>query len=201
MLAEYLLKERLARHPGGRYSYSNTGYEILTAIIEEQTGRPYEDYCREAVFGKLGYRRAEAASRLADARGRWRLVHPRAGLSCFPRHLRSGPSVPWRYVKAWIDQAQTKWTPTNRDRWYSLGVNTWAGAGRWAVSHGGILHSRGKNARRRTDRGIQSSATRSGRPTAPRCSSRWIGRPRRETRWRNCGSVIGETHKLVKTLP
>ena len=24
-------------------------------------------------------------------------------------------------------------------------MNTWAGAGRWAVSHGGILHARGKN--------------------------------------------------------
>ena len=54
VLGEYLLKDRLTRHPGGRYSYSNTGYEILTAIIEEQTGRPYEDYCGEAVFGKLG---------------------------------------------------------------------------------------------------------------------------------------------------
>ena len=41
VLSEYLLKDRLARHPGGRYSYSNTGYEILTAIIEEQTGIPY----------------------------------------------------------------------------------------------------------------------------------------------------------------
>ena len=54
VLGEYLLKDRLARHPGGRYSYSNTGYEILSAIVEEQTGRPYEDYCGEAVFGKLG---------------------------------------------------------------------------------------------------------------------------------------------------
>jgi CubicO group peptidase (beta-lactamase class C family) len=43
VLSEYLLKDRLARHPGGRYSYSNTGYEILSAIIEEQTGKPYED--------------------------------------------------------------------------------------------------------------------------------------------------------------
>ena len=54
MLSEYLLKDRLARHPGGRYSYSNTGYEILSAIIEEQTGKSYEDYCGAAVFGALG---------------------------------------------------------------------------------------------------------------------------------------------------
>ena len=96
VLAEYLLKDRLARHPGGRYSYSNTGYEILTAVIEEQTGRSYEDYCGEAVFGKLGIAAAEAASRLADAGGRGRLVHSRAGLSGLPRHLRSGASVSWR---------------------------------------------------------------------------------------------------------
>src|ERR1700761_4820784 len=46
-------------------------------------------------------------------------------------------------VKSWIDHAQTKWTPGNKDRWYALGVNAWAGNGRWTVSHGGILNSDG----------------------------------------------------------
>ena len=129
VLGEYLLKERLARHPGGRYSYSNTGYELLTAIIEEQTGRSYEDYCREAVFGKLGIAMPKLHPdwRMLAGAGGWFIPGPDylAFLDIFdPAHPFLGDAV-----KAWIDQAQTKWTPTNRNRWYSLGVNTWSGAG------------------------------------------------------------------------
>ena len=54
-------------------------------------------------------------------------------------------------VKAWIDRAQTSWTPANNDRWYGLGVNAWAGAGRWAVSHGGILQFARQGCRRPAD--------------------------------------------------
>src|SRR5262249_38611581 len=54
VLSEYLTKLHLIRPPGSNYAYSNTGYEVLSAMIEERTGRSYEDYCREAVFGRLG---------------------------------------------------------------------------------------------------------------------------------------------------
>ena len=56
VLSEYLAKLHLIREPGTKYAYSNTGYEVLSAMIEERTGQSYEDYCREAVFGQARHR-------------------------------------------------------------------------------------------------------------------------------------------------
>jgi CubicO group peptidase (beta-lactamase class C family) len=200
VLAEYVLKERLARHPGGRYSYSNTGYEILTAIIEEQTGRSYEDYCREAVFGKLGIAMPKLHpdwSMLAGAGG-WFIPGPDylAFLDIFdPAHPFLGDGV-----KAWIDQAQTKWTPTNRNRWYSLGINTWAGAGRWAVSHGGIMNSQGMDSQGRPTTGVVvSHAFRAANGTAVFIALDWT--PDAQASLEQLRREIGETHKRVKMLP
>jgi CubicO group peptidase (beta-lactamase class C family) len=41
---------RLRRDPGSEYAYSNAGFLVLGAVIEEATSRPYADYCREAVL-------------------------------------------------------------------------------------------------------------------------------------------------------
>jgi CubicO group peptidase (beta-lactamase class C family) len=200
VLGEYLLKDRLARHPGGRYSYSNTGYEILSAIVEEQTGRHYEDYCGEAVFGKLGITvpKLHPDWRMLAGMGGWFVPGPDylAFLDIFdPANPFLGDSV-----KAWIDQAQKRWTPTNRDRWYSLGVNTWAGAGRWAVSHGGILHVRGRNEQGEpTEGSVVSHAFRAADGTAVFIALEWT--PEAAVSLNELRKVIGETHKLVKTLP
>jgi CubicO group peptidase (beta-lactamase class C family) len=200
VLSEYLLKDRLARHPGGRYSYSNTGYEILTAIIEEQTGQHYEDYCRTAVFGKLGIAMPKLHPdwRMLSGAGGWFVPGPDylALLDVFD------PANPFLgdAVKDWIDQAQKRWTPTNRDRWYSLGVNTWAGSGRWAVSHGGILHARGKNAQGEPVEGsVVAHAFRAADGTAVFIALEWT--PDAERSLNELRKVIGETHRLVKTLP
>jgi CubicO group peptidase (beta-lactamase class C family) len=40
--------------PGEKFSYSNSGYILLGAIIEKVTGGSYEDYLRKNVFGPLG---------------------------------------------------------------------------------------------------------------------------------------------------
>jgi CubicO group peptidase (beta-lactamase class C family) len=196
VLSEYLLKDRLARKPGGRYSYSNTGYEILSAIIEEQTGRPYEDYCSEAVFGRLGIAAPKLHPdwRMLAGMGGWFVPGPDylAFLDIFdPAHPFLGDTV-----SAWIDQAQTRWSPGNRDRWYSLGVNTWAGAGRWAVSHGGILHVRGRNAAGEpTEGSVLSHAFRAADGTAVFIALEW--RPDAEVSLNELRKMIGETHKLV----
>jgi len=200
VLSEYLLKDRLARHPGGRYSYSNTGYEILTAIIEEQTGRSYEDYCSEAVFGQLGIAKPKLHPdwRMLAGAGGWFIPGPDylAFLDIFdPAHPFLGDDV-----KAWIDRAQKRWTPTNRDRWYSLGANTWAGGGRWTVSHGGILHARGKNMQGDVIEGsIVSHAFRAADGTAVFIALEWS--PQAEVSLNALRKAIGDTHKLVKTLP
>jgi CubicO group peptidase (beta-lactamase class C family) len=48
--------------PGRRWSYSNTGYVLLGAIIHRVTGRFYGDLLRERVFGPLGMRTARVIS-------------------------------------------------------------------------------------------------------------------------------------------
>lgn len=200
VLSEYLLKDRLSRQPGGRYSYSNTGYEILTAIIEEKTGQSYEDYCGQAVFGKLGIAvpGLHPDWRMLAGAGGWFIPGPDylAFLDIFdPAHPFLGDAV-----KAWIDQAQKRWTPSNRDRWYSLGVNTWAGSGRWAVSHGGILHARGKNAQGDTIEGsVVSHAFRAADGTAVFIALPWA--PDAEVSLNALRREIGMTHQAVKTLP
>jgi len=40
-------------HPGDQYKYNNSGYILLGYIIEEITGRSYEDYIEEEFFDKL----------------------------------------------------------------------------------------------------------------------------------------------------
>lgn len=49
-----LLGEPLLRDPGADFAYSNAGYMLLGAVIEEATGNSYEDYCRDAVLRPAG---------------------------------------------------------------------------------------------------------------------------------------------------
>jgi len=49
-----MLATPLLRKPGADFAYSNGGYLLLGAIIEEAAGRGYEDYCRAAVLAPAG---------------------------------------------------------------------------------------------------------------------------------------------------
>ncbi len=44
----------LMHEPGDRYVYSNVGYALLGAVIEFETGEPYENYLRTALFEPAG---------------------------------------------------------------------------------------------------------------------------------------------------
>lgn len=48
--------------PGERWSYSNTGYLLLGALIHRVTGRFYGDLLRDSVFGPLGMRDSRVIS-------------------------------------------------------------------------------------------------------------------------------------------
>lgn len=71
----WIFRHRLAAEPGTRYVYSNAGYLILGAVIEEASGRDYESYCRETVLLPLGARGAELnpAWRIMSSYGGWRM--------------------------------------------------------------------------------------------------------------------------------
>lgn len=196
LLSEYLLKLHLIRDPGTRYSYSNTGYEVLSAMIEEKTGLSYEDYCRQAVFAKLGITQARLHPdwRMLSGAGGWYITGPDylAFMDIF------SPAHPFLSdtVKGWIDRAQTRWTPGNKDRWYALGVNTWSGAGRWTVSHGGILNSQGKGIDGRpTQASVVSHAYRAPDGTGVFIALNWS--PLAQSQLDELREEIGNTHKLV----
>ena len=200
VLSEYLTKLHLIREPGAKYAYSNTGYEVLSAMIEERTGQTYEDYCRGAVFGRLGIAEPHLHPdwRMLSGAGGWYVPGPDylAFLDIF------SPSHPFLSdtVKSWIDRAQTKWTPGNKDRWYALGVNTWSGSGRWTVSHGGILNSDGMAPEGRpTEASVVSHAYRRPDGTGVFIALNWS--PHAQQDLDELREEIGNTHKLVNALP
>jgi len=49
-----ILAEPLLSKPGEEESYSNSGYTLLAVVIEEASGRAYEDYLRTEVFATAG---------------------------------------------------------------------------------------------------------------------------------------------------
>ncbi|HEU4387118.1 MAG TPA: serine hydrolase domain-containing protein [Blastocatellia bacterium] len=48
------IDEKPAFEPGARWSYSNTGFLVLGAVIEKVTGRSYYDYIRENIYKPAG---------------------------------------------------------------------------------------------------------------------------------------------------
>jgi CubicO group peptidase (beta-lactamase class C family) len=72
----WIFRQRLAADPGRTYAYSNAGYLILGAVIEEASGRDYESYCRDTVLLPLGARSAELYPpwRILSSFGGWSMT-------------------------------------------------------------------------------------------------------------------------------
>ncbi|MEW2396538.1 serine hydrolase domain-containing protein [Streptomyces sp. NPDC046862] len=69
------LGEQPHRHPvGRRFHYSNIGYALLGALVEELRGAPWEDVLRREVLEPLGLRRTSCEPMVPHAGG-W-AVHP-----------------------------------------------------------------------------------------------------------------------------
>ncbi len=54
MLAEIAAVPELAVEPGTRYSYSNSGYVLLAAVVEAVDGRPVSEFLADEVFAPAG---------------------------------------------------------------------------------------------------------------------------------------------------
>jgi CubicO group peptidase (beta-lactamase class C family) len=198
LLAEHL-KLSLVREPGSRESYSNTGYVALTVIIEEKSGKPYETYCRESVLDKLGIdARLHPDWATYSGSGAWYISG--ADYLKFLEIFDTENPFLGDQVKAWIDQGQTRSDTSNRNNWYSLGVATNVRNGRRAVSHVGLLNSRGKDPHGRPIAAIISSAgTRNfdGVGTFVAMTPTWrANRAIRELR-----TQLGRAHQAVKVWP
>jgi CubicO group peptidase (beta-lactamase class C family) len=53
-LMKMIIRTPLLFEPGARFSYSNSGFIVLGAIIEHLTGQKYADYIRRHIFGPAG---------------------------------------------------------------------------------------------------------------------------------------------------
>jgi CubicO group peptidase (beta-lactamase class C family) len=49
-----MLEKPLVEEPGKKFSYSNVGYALLAAVVEEVTGGTFEDYVRKELFARAG---------------------------------------------------------------------------------------------------------------------------------------------------
>ena len=98
----WIFRHRLASQPGTRYVYSNAGYLILGAVIEEASGRDYEGYCRETVLLPLGARDAELdpAWRIMSSYGGWRM--PTADYGRFYQAFALGNPAIGPQARAWM---------------------------------------------------------------------------------------------------
>jgi CubicO group peptidase (beta-lactamase class C family) len=76
-LAEYAdrLDATLAAPPGTTWAYSNANYDLAARVVEVVSGRPFDEYVREAVFEPLGMRDSTVGGPAADGYnslfGRW----------------------------------------------------------------------------------------------------------------------------------
>lgn len=69
-----IFAEPLARAPGSGYEYSDSGYAVVAAIVEEVSGRPFDDFLRENLFepagmGRTGFWDDPRFDRLSVANG------------------------------------------------------------------------------------------------------------------------------------
>ena len=53
-LVKKYCSDNLEFEPGLKFSYSNSGYVILGAVIEEISGKPYDEVLKEKIFNPLG---------------------------------------------------------------------------------------------------------------------------------------------------
>ncbi len=73
VLARNPASRRVRWQPGTRMSYSNPGYAVAAAVLEQVTGRPYEDVIRRAHLHAAwhGHQQFRADARRRSLSGAW----------------------------------------------------------------------------------------------------------------------------------
>ena len=92
LAVERLRRARLRHRPGSAFSYANSNYVLLAAIIERVSGEPFADFMRRRVFAPLGMHRttleegqARAWGKAAGHERRWgRMVPETAAFTGWP---------------------------------------------------------------------------------------------------------------------
>ena len=113
---------QLVRDPGKEFGYSNAGYLVLGAVIEEATGRSYEDYCRDAVLKPAGAAgELEPAWRVMGSYGGWRMNG--ADYLAFLEQLDPAGTELGAKTRDWmLDQTGKTYGKTSYPVWYGPGI-------------------------------------------------------------------------------
>lgn len=117
-----LLATKLLRDPGEAFAYSNAGYMLLGAVIEEATGRSYEHYCRDAVLKPVGAAGAlDPTWAVLWSTGGWRMAGADyvAFYETFDRH---SPTLGKRTIDWMLNPSGKTYGKTSYPVWYGLGV-------------------------------------------------------------------------------
>jgi CubicO group peptidase (beta-lactamase class C family) len=123
LLAE-ILKIRLTDVPGEQFQYSNVGYLLLGRIVEQVTGKTYEEACYERVLRPSGVSDARLHrtwGRLLEAAAGWELSA--AEYLAFARQLRPNrKSVLDVAAQAILVNPEGFWRDDRKQTAYTLGV-------------------------------------------------------------------------------
>lgn len=145
---------RVTKTPGSGFRYSGGGYEVMQLLLEDITGRRFEDLARELILDPLGMRLSTYEQPLGEERarhaasayrgdgkaiaGRWHTYPEKtaAGLWTTPSELALWVmeiQKPGKALKA--ETVKTMLTRSPGD--YGLGIGLGETAGRAGFSHGG----------------------------------------------------------------
>jgi CubicO group peptidase (beta-lactamase class C family) len=145
---------RVTKAPGSGFSYSGGGYEVMQLLLEDVTGRRFEDLARELILDPLGMKLSAYEQPLGEERarnaasayrgdgkaiaGRWHTYPEKtaAGLWTTPSELARWVmeiQKPGKALKA--ETVKTMLTRSPGD--YGLGIGLGETAGRASFSHGG----------------------------------------------------------------
>lgn len=76
-------------NPGENFEYINTNYILLTAIVEQVSGVPFEEYVQKNIFLPAGMSRSCVVTQIADTREK---------LGCALGHYKQGIPQPLKYL-------------------------------------------------------------------------------------------------------
>ena len=159
---DILTRQRAVNYPpGDRYSYTNSGYNLLAIIVSRVSGKPFATFSRERIFTPLGLTstqwrddfrrvvkgRAQAYSRAGGANGPWSLempfenVHGNGGLLTTVGDLLTWTAMLDRPTPAWkpmVDSMHVRGRLTSGDTIeYALGLFISDYRGLHRVEHSG----------------------------------------------------------------
>ena len=96
-IAKYMYGQPLQYTPGTNSAYSNYGYLLLGAVVEQVTKKQYFDYLNQAVLQPAGLTEIQVFSTLASQRASNEAIAEDEGLGLNPLDLGSQLSVPSVY--------------------------------------------------------------------------------------------------------